>query len=243
MWRQHGIWVVNTTIQPGPRGCIRGYESSFAAHLNRHVAESETLAHRHLLDQLSRILDGAIVGAINPYCAHHFKSYILGINTKGKPSQYADIDCWWDKKPGAPGCIGNPDVGRAHARGKGSQRPIGAGVAIGSNDDVTWTNITAFRHHLVANALLQDGNVLLLCKRAHIAVQGGRCDGRRRYDVVKHNMRPLGTEDAPTICQLAKGLDCQGSRRIVAHDVVNVHYDSLALRYSATQLMTKDYFG
>ena len=154
-----------------------------------------------------------------------------------------DIDCWRDKKPGSPGCIGNPDVGRAHASSKGSERPIGACVAIGPNDDVTRSNITTLRHYLVADALLQDTNVLLLCKRAHITMQRGRCNGRCWYDVVKHNMRALGIEDAPTIRQFAKGLDRQGSRRIVAHYAVNIHHDGLALRYRTTQLVAKDYFG
>jgi hypothetical protein len=116
-------------------------------------------------------------------------------------------------------------------------------MAISSNDDVTWSNITALRHHLVADALLQDGNVLLLSKRAHIAVQSGCSNGRRRHYVVKHNMRPLGIEDSPTICQFAKGLNCQWSRRIMTHDVVNVHHNGFALPHRATQLATKDYFG
>jgi hypothetical protein len=63
--------------------------------------------------------------------------------------------------------------------------------------------------------------------------------------VVKHNVRPPRIEYASTILlrQLTKGLYSQGSRRIVTHYVINIYHNRLALRYSAAQLVAKDFFG
>jgi hypothetical protein len=118
-------------------------------------------------------------------------------------------------------------------------------MAIGSNDDITRDNIAALRHYLVTDALLQDGDVLLACKRADITLQGGSRNSGCRYDMIEHDMRSLRIEDAPPILlrQFAKRLDCQGCRGIVAHYTINIHHDRLALFYSATYFATKDFFG
>ena len=102
--------------------------------------------------------------------AHYLKRHILGVHTRRKPTLQAHIDGLWNTKPGAPRCVGHPDIGRTHAGAKGAQRAISAGMAIGSYDDVTGHNIAALRHHLVADALLQDGDILFLRECADIAM-------------------------------------------------------------------------
>src|SRR5712692_1678359 len=141
-------------MQPCPRRGIRSNESSLAAHLNRHIAEGETLAHRHVLDQLSAIFDGAIVSAIHAHLAHNFKGHVFGVNPKGKRSYQADIDRARNTKPGTTRGISYPDIGRTHPCGKSTERSIGAGVTISPNDDIARNNVTPLRHHLVADTFL-----------------------------------------------------------------------------------------
>src|ERR1700694_1167477 len=104
-------------------------------------------------------------------------------------------------------------------------------MAIGPYDDVTGDNIAALRHHLVADALLQDGDILFLRECADIAMQRGRRNSGRRYNVIEDDMRPFCIKDTSTVLpgQFAKRLDCQWRGGIVTHHAVNIHYDRLAL--------------
>src|SRR6266487_3298050 len=115
-------------------------------------------------------------------------------------------------------------------------------MAIGSYDNVARHNIPHFRHHLVADTLLQNRNSLLLCERAYITMQRGCGNSGSRDDMVEHDMRSFGGEHTPTrlLRQLAKGLDSQGGCRIVTHHAINLHHHGLSLLYATTQLVTKD---
>ncbi|HYX49548.1 MAG TPA: hypothetical protein VE843_07385, partial [Ktedonobacteraceae bacterium] len=50
-------------------------------------------------------------------------------------------------------------------------RTIRTRMAISSNDYVPRKNITAFRHHLMTDAFLQNGNILFSCECANITLQ------------------------------------------------------------------------
>jgi hypothetical protein len=62
--------------------------------------------------------------------------------------------------------------------------------------------------------------------------------------VIEDDVRPFCIKDTSTVLpgQFAKRLDCQRRRGIVTHHAVNIHDDRLALLYSATKLVTKDFF-
>src|SRR6266536_4681034 len=115
-------------------------------------------------------------------------------------------------------------------------------MAISSYDNVTRHDISHFRHHLVADTLLQNRNILLLCERAYITMQRGCGNSGGRDDMVEHNMRPFGVEHMPTRLrrQFSKRLDSQWRCRIVAHHTINLHHHGLPLLYGTTQLVTKD---
>src|SRR5216683_4635085 len=239
------IVAVGTTTQPCLRSCIRGNKSRFAAHFNCHVAEREAFTHRHLLNQRSGVLDSAIVSAINANPAHHFKRHILCIYARRKCSRQANVDGLGNAKPGPSCSIGYPDIGRTHAGRKGSEGAISTGMAISPNNDITRDYVTAFWHHLVADAFLQNADILLMSKSADIALQCCCCNSRRRHNMIEDNMRPAWIENAPATLmgQLAKCLNCQWGRGIMTHHTINIHHDRLALLYSSTQLVTKDFLS
>ncbi len=118
-------------------------------------------------------------------------------------------------------------------------------MAISSHDNVARDDETTFRHYLMADTLLQNGDVLLLCECADVSVQRCCRDSCRRYNVIEDNMRPARIEDTPTtlLAQLAKRLNGKRGGRIMAHHMINICHDRFALRYSVTQLITKDFFG
>src|SRR6266699_49763 len=116
---------------------------------------------------------------------------------------------------------------------------------VSPNNDIARDYVTAFWHHLVADAFLQNADILLMSKSPDIALQCCCCNSRRRHDMIEDNMRPVWIENAPTTLmgQLAKCLNCQWGRGIMTHHTINIHHDRLSLLYSSTQLVTKDFLG
>src|SRR6266487_833827 len=241
VWREHRIFALSAPMQPGARRLIGRDETSFAAHLDRHVAEGEALADRETFDQVAGIFERAVVCAIDADAAFHFEGQIFGIDARLQIAGQAHIDGRRHAEPAPPSCVGNADIGRAHAGAERSERAVSTAMTVGSYDDVAGHDVAHLRHHLVADPLLQDIDVLLLGKRAYIAMQGRGGDGRGGDDMIKDDMCALRVEHAPTRLrrQLTKRLNRQWRGRVVTHHAINLHNHGLALLYGTAQFMSK----
>ena len=241
---QHGIHALGSPLEPILRDRIGCDQASFAAHLNRHIAEGEAFAHGHTRNNLSRVLDGAIIGSVHADLAHNLQGHIFGIDAEGQRAGEMHIDRRGDAEPGTPGSIGNGNIGRAHAGGEGSQRAISTGMAIAAHDDRARGHKAALRHDLVADTLLQNGYPLLTGEATNIAMQRGSGNGSGGNNMVEHDMRAVGIEDAPAsvLRQLAKSLDCQRRRSIMAHHMIDIHHHRLSLLHRTAQFVAKNFF-
>src|SRR5437588_2723027 len=188
MWRKHGIIAISTATQPFARRLVGSYQARLATHLDRHIGEGKTFAHRETLDDLASEFNCTIVRTVNTNATHYLQCHILGKDTMLQFTHHIDIDSLWDTEPTPPGRIRYANISRTHASTKSSKSSIRAGVAISAHNNATRYHKALLRHDLMADPLLQDTDILLLGERTGITMQSCRCNCRGRNNMIKDNM-------------------------------------------------------
>ena len=155
---------------------------------------------------------------------------VLGTRARGQVAVDDDANGLGDLEPGAPGGHAHARVSGPHTRGERADAAVGAGVAVGADDEVAGDDDALLGEKGVLDAhaalfeVVRDA-VLVREVPGHLGLLG-RLDVLVGRVVVGDEKDLLAVEDA--CADLAHGLDGDGCRDVVGEDTVEVALDELA---------------
>ena len=127
-------------------------DAALAAGLDGHIAEGHPLFHAHCLNRFAAELHRTIGGAIHANVADNAQDDVLGrhegrqlaVEDKADGRRHADEEL--------AGAHHEAGIGVANAGGEGAQRAVGAGVRVGTEDDLPGADVALLGQTHVADA-------------------------------------------------------------------------------------------
>ena len=224
-----GPGALGAALHVGAGHVVHGNEPRLAAGLDGHVGNGEALVHLHGLDGAAGEFHGLVQGAVHPDEADDVQDDVLAGNPRGQLAVNDELDGLGHLEPGFAAGHAHAGVGGAHARGEGAERPVGAGVAVGADDEVARAHDALLGQKRVLHAhaahLIVMGNALLAHEIAHDLRLFGALDVLVGHVVVGHEHHLVGVEHR--FADLAHGLDGDGRRHVVGEHEVQVALDEL----------------
>ena len=162
------------------------------------------------------------------------KDDILAAYVGLKLSLKRDLDGRGHTEPGKTGCHTGGHIGRADAGGKGTQRTVGAGVGVSTDDDLTGGTKAFFGQQSVLYAHLTHikkvRDVVLVSKGSCLFTELGRLDILAGRVVIQHNGDLILIKD---LCKTGLFKLGNGNRRcdIVAQYEIQLCFDQLSRFY------------
>ncbi len=213
---------------------VEADDAVLAAGLDGHVAHREALVDGQRVDGLAGELHGLVEGAVDADQADGVQHQVLAGDPRLRAARVDELDALGHAQPDAAPGHGGGEVGAAHAGAEGGHGAVGAGVAVGADDDV------ARRHHahvgqehvLDAHAphLEVVDDLVLAGELAHLLGLARRLDVLVRREVVGHQGDAGRVEDLrePGLLELVdrqRGGDVVGQREVDLRldDVAGMH--------------------
>ena len=155
---------------------------------------------------------------------------VLARDTGGQLAVDDELDGLGHLEPGLARGHAHAGIGGAHPRGERAQRAVGAGVAVGADDEVARAHDALLRQKRVLHAhaahLVVVGDALLAHEIAHDLGLLGGLDVLVGGVVVGHE-GDLGRIEH-LVGDLANGLDGDGGRDVVGEHQIQIAFDQLA---------------
>ena len=217
-------------VQVGAGHVIHGNEARLATGLDGHVRDGKALVHGHILDGAAREFHGLVQGAVHADHADDMQDDVFAGHARGQLAVNDELDGLGHLEPGLARGHTHAGVGGAHARGERAQRAIGAGVAVGADDEVARAHDALLGQKRVFDShaahLVVVGDALLAHEIAHDLGLLGGLDVLVGGVVVGHE-GDLGRIEH-LVGDLANGLDGDGGRDVVGEHQIQIAFDQLA---------------
>ena len=144
-------------------------QGSLGAQFGSVVAQGHAVVNFHGLYRRAHILNGAVVQAFRAEFTQHVQSHILGPYTGLQATFEGDAHRLRNTQPHFTRGHYCTDVSAFDAGAKRIESAIRHRVGVGAHNQITTGQVSAFGHHLVANAIANviQHAAVFVCKFAH----------------------------------------------------------------------------
>lgn len=174
---------------------------------------------------------GAVQRAVHADEPDDMQHHVLAAHPLSRPAGKVEAYGGGNLEPVFPRGHAHGEIGAAHARGKGPQRSVGAGVRVAADDHLARSHDALFRQKGVFYAhaahVEEVGQFVFTGEFAAYLALHGRLDVLVRREVVEHH-DDLVLVEHPVGPGLAEFRDGQRDGDVVAHHHVELRLDELA---------------
>ena len=174
--------------QVGAGRLVHCDDAGLAAGLDRHVGEREAPLHVERVDVVPDPLHRHVVRAVGPDAPDHFEHDVFGGHAGLRLAGHPDQHGLGHLEPDLARVDRPREVGAAHARGKGPERPRVAGVRVARHQRLPRLHQAGvFQHHVrdaAAPHVVEVPDALFLHPALELLVHLGGLDVHRRHRVV-----------------------------------------------------------
>ena len=199
--------------------------------LNRHIADAQAVVHGKACHARAGELHRLIQCAVHTDHADDMQNQVLAGHPGVKLAGKHELDGRGHLEPCHAGSHASGHIGRAYTGGEGTQRTIGAGVAVRADHAVTGSDDAFFRQQRVLNAHLTDivevEDIVLIGELSALLGLGSALDILIGYKVIQHDSDMLFIKHAVKTGAF-KLVDGHRGGDIVAQHNVQLCVDQLA---------------
>ena len=131
-----GVRTLGATVQVGACDVVDLDEPRFAARLDGHVRDGHALFHRHALDGAAGEFHGLVQRTVHADHTDDVQDDVFAHHARSKFALDVEQDRFGNLEPGLASRIAHARIGRTNAGSKRAERAIGAGVAVGTDDQI-----------------------------------------------------------------------------------------------------------
>ena len=155
-------FAVKTLCQISTADIVDWEDAILRAAFDGHVGDGESAVHGKMRQAVAAEFQALIKCAVDADHADKIEDDVLAghVFVRWRAGN-GDLDRFRHLQPGFTADHCSSDVGAAHAGGKCAHCAIGAGVAVGADDELTSANDALFRQEAMLNAHLADFIIML----------------------------------------------------------------------------------
>ena len=225
-----GVGALHAAVHIGARHVVHLDEAGLAARLDGHVGNRHALVHVQVEDGAAGELHGLVERAVHADHADDVQDDVLAGDAGSQFALDLEQQRLGHLEPRLAGGVAHAGIGGAHARGERTERAVGAGVAVRSDDEVARADDALLGQQRVLNThaahLVVVGDALLAREIAHDLGLLGALDVLVRHVVIGHEGDLRGIEHALD-ADLAELLDGDGGGDVVGEHEVEIAFDQL----------------
>ena len=202
-----------------------------SACLYSHIGDREAVIHCQVFDPVTDELHGLIQCSVHSDHADYMQDNVLAAYIRSLLSGYIESDRSGYLEPRLAGGHARSHIRRTDTCRKGSQRTVGAGMRIGTDDHVSGYRQSLFRQKGMLNSHFTHfkvvGYVMFECKFPDTLAMLRTLDILIRYEMIG-NQGDLILIEHPVHLHLLHFLYCNGTGNVVSEHQIQIRLDQIS---------------